>query len=138
MKLLKLLIHHGQFRFGLCPSRSEPRPVISLFCSCSESAFLLVRIRAVWYWKQYMRKNRYRYKRYMVYLPKAIGDLLDTKIEYVVQLFGPAVVLLPKGLESFLSRLENLEKANRGNTAQQARVSTDSLLEDSRIRQGEE
>jgi hypothetical protein len=74
----------------------------------------------------------------MVYLPKAIGDLLDTKIEYVVQLFGPAVVLLPKGLESFLSRLENLEKANRGNTAQQARVSTDSLLEDSRIRQGEE
>jgi hypothetical protein len=72
----------------------------------------------------------------MVYLPKAIGDLLDLRIEYVVQLFGPAVVLLPKGLENFLSRLENLEKADRGNAAGEAGGSTDSLLEDSRIRGG--
>jgi hypothetical protein len=74
-----------------------------------------------------MRKSRYRYKRYIVYLPKAIGDLLDLRIEYVVQLFGPAVVLLPKGLESFLSRLENLEKGDRGNTAAEAGGSTDSF-----------
>ena len=74
----------------------------------------------------------------MVYLPKAIGDLLDLRIEYVVQLFGPAVVLLPKGLESFLSRLEKLEKADRGNTADKAGASTGSLLEDSRIRGGED
>jgi len=31
--------------------------------SCLGSAFLLVRIRAVWYCKHYMRKSRYRYKR---------------------------------------------------------------------------
>ena len=54
----------------------------------------MVRIRTVWYWKRYMRKSRYRYKRYLLYLPKAIGDLVDTKVEYVVQLFGPAIVLL--------------------------------------------
>jgi hypothetical protein len=74
----------------------------------------------------------------MVYLPKAIGDLLDLKIEYVVQLFGPAIVLLPKGLENFLSRLENLEKADRGNAGGEAVGSTDSLLEDSRVRGGED
>jgi hypothetical protein len=85
-----------------------------------------------------MRKSRYRYKRYMVYLPKAIGDLLDLKIEYVVQLFGPAIVLLPKGLENFFSRLENLEKLDRGNTAAQAGKLTGSLLEDSRVRGGED
>jgi hypothetical protein len=101
-------------------------------------AFLLVRIRAVWYWKRYMRKSRHRYKRYMVYLPKAIGDLLDLRIEYVVRLFGPAVVLLPKGLENLLSRLENLEKADQENAADQAPASTGSLLEGSRARAGED
>jgi hypothetical protein len=93
----------------------------------------LVRIRAVWYWKQYMRKSRYRYKRYMVYLPKAIGDLLDTRSEYVVQLFGPAIVMLPKGLENLFSRLEKLENWHRENTAGQGVASTDSSQEDSRI-----
>jgi len=44
-----------------------------------------------------MRKNRYRYKRYLLPLPKAIGDLLDTRVDYVLQLFGPAIVFLPKG-----------------------------------------
>jgi hypothetical protein len=63
-----------------------------------------------------MRKSRYRYKRYLLYLPKAIGDLVDTRVDYVVRLFGPAIVLLPKGLENFLSRLEKLEKADRQNT----------------------
>ena len=79
-----------------------------------------------------MRKSRYRYKRYLLYLPKAIGDVIDTKVEYVVQLFGPAIVLLPKGLESFLSRLENLEKTTRQNTTGKGVGSTDSVLEDSR------
>ncbi len=50
-----------------------------------------------------MRKNRYRCKRYLLPLPKAIGDLLDTRVDYVVQLFGPAIVFLPKGLENLLS-----------------------------------
>jgi hypothetical protein len=79
-----------------------------------------------------MRKSRHRYKRYMVYLPKAIGDLLDLRIEYVVSLFGPAIILLPKGLENFLSRLENLEKGDRENVVDEAVGSTGSLLEDSR------
>jgi hypothetical protein len=39
-----------------------------------------------------------------------------------------------KGLESFLSRLENLEKPDRENAAGKAEASTGSLLEDSRIR----
>jgi hypothetical protein len=68
----------------------------------------------------------------MVYLPKAIGDLLDLRIEYVVRLFGPAIILLPKGLENLLSRLENLEKADRENAVDEAVGSTGSLLEDSR------
>jgi hypothetical protein len=79
-----------------------------------------------------MRKSRYRYKRYLLYLPKAIGDAVDTKVEFVAQLFGPAIVLLPKGLEGFLSRLENLEKADRQNTTGKGVGYTDSVLEDSR------
>ena len=85
-----------------------------------------------------MRKSRYRYSRYLLYFPKAIGDLLDMKVDYVVQLFGPAIVLLPKGLENFLSRLEKLERAPRGNTAKGEAASTDSLIEDSRIRGGDD
>jgi len=77
-----------------------------------------------------MRKSRYRYKRYLLYLPKAIGDLVDTRVDYVVQLFGPAIVLLPKGLENFLSRLEKLEKPDRQNTVDQSVRSTNSLQED--------
>jgi hypothetical protein len=77
-----------------------------------------------------MRKNRYRYKRYLLPLPKAIGDLLDTRVDYVVQLFGPAIVFLPKGLENLLSRLENLEKPDQENTARNALTSTGSVLEE--------
>ncbi len=90
----------------------------------------MARIRVVWYWKHYMRKNRYRYKRYLVYLPKAIGDVVDTRLDYVVRLFGPAIVLLPRGLENFLSRLEKLEKAHRENMTNKGEASTDSLVED--------
>ncbi len=77
-----------------------------------------------------MRKSRYRYKRYLVYLPKAIGDVVDTRLDYVVRLFGPAVVLLPRGLENFFSRLEKLEKAHRENIANKGEEYTDSLVED--------
>jgi hypothetical protein len=79
-----------------------------------------------------MRKSRYHYKRYYLPVPKAIGDLLDAKVEYVVQLFGPAIVYLPKGLESFFSRLEKLEKAHRENTPDESALLTDSLAEESR------
>jgi hypothetical protein len=77
-----------------------------------------------------MRKSRYRYKRYLLYLPKAVGDLVDTRVDYVVRLFGPAIVLLPKGLENFLSRLEKLEKADRQNTVDESVRSAHSLQED--------
>jgi len=79
-----------------------------------------------------MRKSRYRYSRYLLYLPKSIGDAIDTKVEYVARVFGPAIVLLPKGLESFFSRLENLEKVHRENRAYGEAGLTDSLVEDSR------
>jgi hypothetical protein len=93
----------------------------------------MVRIRVVWYWKRYMRKSRYRYNRYLVYLPKAIGDLADTKADYIIRIFGPAIVMLPKGLEDFFSRLEKLENAHRANIPDERVASTDSLQEDSRI-----
>ena len=91
---------------------------------------VMVRVRVVWYWKRYMRKSRYRYKRYLLPLPKAIGDILDTRVDYVVQLFGPAIVFLPRGLENLLSRLENLEKPDQENTARNALTPTGSMLEE--------
>jgi hypothetical protein len=81
-----------------------------------------------------MTKSRYRYKRYLLYLPKSIGDAVDTKMEYVARLFGPAIVLLPKRLENFFSRLEDLEKAAGKDTANGRSASTGSLVEDSRTR----
>ena len=38
----------------------------------------MARIRLVWYWKRYMRKSRYRYKRYLLYLP--IDDWVDATL----------------------------------------------------------
>ncbi len=93
----------------------------------------MVRIRVVWYWKPYMRKRRYRCKRYLVYLPKAIGDLVDTQADYVVRIFGPSIIIFPKGLGNFLSRFDKLENAHRENTGSQAEACTNSLLEDSRV-----
>ena len=90
----------------------------------------MVRIRPVWYWKRYLTKSRYRYKRYLLYLPKTIGDRVDTTIDYVVRLFGPAIVLLPRGLEDLLSRLEKLEKAHREKVSCEQAGSTGSLIED--------
>jgi hypothetical protein len=92
----------------------------------------MVRIRVVWYWKRYMRKNRYRCKRYRLFLPKSIGEVVDTELRYVARLFGPAIVIVPEGLENFLSRLEKLENAHRENTDNGSAGCTGSLLEDSR------
>jgi hypothetical protein len=76
----------------------------------------MVRIKTVWYWKRYMRKNRYRCKRYRLYLPKSIGEAIDTDLEYVARLMGSAIVIVPKGLENFFSRLEKLESVSGENT----------------------
>jgi hypothetical protein len=117
----------------------KPRYCVNALSSSNDAhivrvqGFAMVRIRVVWYWKQYMRKSRYRYKRYLVYLPKAIGDLADTKADYIIRIFGPAIVMLPKGLENFFSRLEKLENMHRENTLSQGVASTGSLQEDSRI-----
>jgi len=87
----------------------------------------------VWYWKRYMRKSRYRCKRYLLYLPVAIGDRVDLSVDYLVRLFGHAIVLLPKGTEFPLSRLENSKNAHQENNVSHVRSSTDSLLKDSKV-----
>ena len=91
----------------------------------------MVRIREAFYWKRYMRKARYRCKRYRLYLPKSIGELIDTNLEYVARLVGPAIVIVPKGLENLFSRLEKLEKAERQNMPEGKELHTDPLQEDS-------
>ena len=95
----------------------------------------MARLRVVWYWKRYMRKSRYHYKRYFLPVPKAIGDMLDAKVEYAVRLFGPAIVYLPKGLESFFSKLEKLEKSPRESTPDESLSLIGSVEEDSRTLQ---
>ena len=59
--------------------------------------FSMTRIRLVWCWKRYMRKGRYRCKRYLLYLPVAMGNQVDLSVDYLVRQFGPAIVLVPKG-----------------------------------------
>jgi hypothetical protein len=80
-----------------------------------------------------MRKNRYRCKRYRLFLPKSIGEAVDTELRYVARLFGPAIVIVPEGLENLFSRLEKLENAHRQNVSNIGAASTTSALEDSRI-----
>jgi len=87
----------------------------------------MVRIKTVWYWKRYLRKNRYRCKRYRLFLPNSIGEALDTDLEYVARLIGPAAVIVSKGLENFFSRLEKLENTHRENTIHGGAASTSSF-----------
>jgi len=79
----------------------------------------LARIRLVYYWKRYMTKARYHCKRYLVYLPNAIGDALDTSVDYNVQLVDRLIVLTPKQLSDVASTIAKLEaelqKAKREN-----------------------
>ena len=56
--------------------------------------------------------------------------MLDTRVEYVAHLIGPAIVYLPKGLDNFVSRLEDLERASRQNTAEQQLPNTSSFVEE--------
>ena len=92
----------------------------------------MVRLRVTSYCKRYMRKNLYHYKRYYLTVPKAIGEKLDTSVEYAVHLFGPAIVYLPKGLENFFSRLEKLERLDRENIAGDKEPLTESVQENIR------
>lgn len=96
----------------------------------------MARIRLVWYWKRYMRKGRYRCRRYLLYLPVAIGDQVDRSVDYLVRLFGTAIVLVPEGAEFPLSRLENSNNANRDNGVDHGDPSTRSLLKDSKADAG--
>ena len=79
-----------------------------------------------------MRKNRYRCKRYLLYLPVAIGDAIDTSLDYTAKLFGPFLIILPKGAENLLSRVEKLEKPDPQNTLKPSPEHTSSMLEGSR------
>ncbi len=56
---------------------------------------MLVRLRVVWYWKRYMRKNRYRYNRYLVfYVNLASLFQKQAALETYQLLIGSAVLLL--------------------------------------------
>ena len=89
----------------------------------------MVRVRVEWYWQRYMTKNRYHCKRYRLYLPKSIGETLDTNVEYVARLIGPAIVIVPKGWEIFFSRLEKLEIVRQENIPKGGASSTCLLAE---------
>ena len=79
-----------------------------------------------------MRKGRYRCKRYLLYLPVAIGDQVDRSVDYLVRLFGPAIILVPEGTEFPLLRLENSNNVNQENHVFHGRSSTNLLLKDSK------
>jgi hypothetical protein len=80
-----------------------------------------------------MNKKKYRYKRYWIRLPKALGEKLDAKVDYTARFIGPAIVFIPIGLENSFSWHENLEKARRANRPNVQPQLTDSMREDSRI-----
>jgi hypothetical protein len=44
-----------------------------------------------------MTKNRYLCRRYSLYLRVTIGDAVDTSLDYDARLFGPVIVITPKG-----------------------------------------
>ena len=58
---------------------------------------------------------------------------MDRSVDYLVHLFGPAIVLVPEGTEFPLSRLENSNNANRENHVDHVRSSTNLLLKDSNV-----
>jgi len=65
-----------------------------------------------------MTKARYHCKRYLVYVPNAIGDALDTSVDYDVRLVDRLIVLTPKfsDVASTIARLEaESQKAKRAN-----------------------
>jgi hypothetical protein len=80
-----------------------------------------------------MNKKKYRYRRYWFRIPKALGEILDAKVDYTAKFIGPAIVFIPKGLENSFSWHENLEKTRRANRPNLQPQLTDSMREDSRI-----
>ena len=70
-------------------------------------------------------------RKFRISLNMAITSF-HTQADYVVRIFGPAIVIFPRGLVNFLSRFDKLEKAYRENTWTQVEAYTGSLLEDSR------
>jgi hypothetical protein len=79
------------------------------------------------------KKKKYRYKRYWFRPPKALGEILDAKVDYNAKLIGPAIVFILKGLENSFSWHENFEKPGRENRPDVQSHLTDSIREDSRI-----
>jgi hypothetical protein len=67
---------------------------------------------------------------------KSIGEAVDTELRYVARLFGPAIVIVPEGLENLFSRLDKLENAHRQNASNGGASSTTSVQENSRIEVG--
>ena len=79
----------------------------------------MVRIRLVRYGKWYMRKKRYVCKRYLLYLPVAIGDIVDRSLDYDARLFGQVIIIIPKGSENFLVQVEGqMENSTAGDGAE--------------------
>lgn len=81
-----------------------------------------------------MRKSRYRCRRYFFYVPVAIGEKVDRSVDYLIKLFGPLIVLVPKGMEFPLSTLDKARNCYPQNHTIQTGSSTVSLLKDSKIR----
>ena len=97
----------------------------------------MVGIRLVRYSKRYMTKRCYLCKRYLLYLPVAIGRAVDTSLDYDARLFGPAIIITPKGAENLFSRLEKLEKPHRENAAETRPGQACSLPENSKTSKNE-
>jgi hypothetical protein len=74
-----------------------------VLCYSSE----MPRIRVAKYTKRYMTKAVYHYKRYLFYLPLAIGEKLDLSVDYDVQFHDPIIVLVPKSHVDIKNQLMN-------------------------------
>ncbi len=59
---------------------------------------------------------------------------MDRSVDYLVRLFGPLIVLVPKGMEFPLSTLEKARNCHPQNHTIQAGSSTVSLLKDSKVK----
>jgi hypothetical protein len=92
----------------------------------------MVRVQLVRYWKRYLTKGRYRCRRYLFYVPVSLGDRLDRSVDYAIHLFGPLIVLVPKGMQFSLSMLEKLENAHRRNHDRSDALLTNSLPENTK------
>jgi hypothetical protein len=69
-----------------------------------------------------MTRARYHCKRYLLPLPKSIGDTLDTSVDYDLRLNDQLIVITPKKLGSFTATVKRLE-----NEWQKAKRESDEL-----------